>query len=134
MPLRENLIAARREPCPPANQRLPELIKRLRRLALRAALPTPMHPPVLPGVDADEVLDRLRIALSDVAQRVILRAPVLRVDDVLHADAEAEGAVVEPAGVADHHRDLVLHREQADRLVRARLSPEEVDEDSLAAG
>src|SRR5439155_20683575 len=90
-------------------------VERLGLFALGAGLPAAVDPEVLAGVGADEVLDPLRVALRDVAERVVLALPLLGVDDVLHADLELE-LPVGPAGVADDDGDLVVHREEPDRL------------------
>src|SRR5688500_7764874 len=77
----------------------PSSVVRLRLLTLGAGLPAAVDPQVLGGVRPHHVLDRPRVALRDVAERVadLGRLPVAGVDDVLHADPEAEG-LAGPAG------------------------------------
>ena len=67
-----------------------------------------MHPQVLARRFGDERLDRLRIPLGNVVQRLVLGLPVFRVDDVGRRDLEVEPRP-DPTGVADDHRHLVLH-------------------------
>src|SRR5437867_2246502 len=92
-----------------------------------------MHPEILRGIFADHVLDGRGISLRDVAKRVVLILPVLWMDDVLRANLEVERPIGPPRK-ADDHWNFILHRQQADRLIRAGLSPEEIDEQALAAG
>lgn len=92
-----------------------------------------MYPQVLSRIDANEFFDRLGIPLRNVPKRVGFVLPVGRVDDVLYAQVEVE-AVVDTPCVADDDGHFVLHRQQADDLVRAGLAVEEVDEHAFVAG
>src|SRR3954451_6795464 len=69
-------------------------------LPLWPRLPPSVHPQILPRILAHERFDRRRVALRDVPQRVAPLLPILRVDDVAHADFEAK-AMVHARGVAD---------------------------------
>src|SRR4051812_27564142 len=113
--------------------RLNRSIERFGLFALRPRLPAAVHPEILTGIGADHVFDPLGVSLRDVAQRIVLRLPILGPDDVLGADLEFE-LIVHAAREADDDGHVVLHGEQSDRLVRAGLSPEEIDEQAFAAG
>jgi len=98
--------------------------------AFGAGFPAAVNPPVLAWVLADDVFQGLGVALGDVAEGVGLGFPVVGVDDVLGADGESK-LVVEAARVADHDRDVVLHRQQTDGFVGAGLAAEEIDEQAF---
>src|SRR4051794_22488084 len=105
----------------------------LRRFPLRPRFPPSVDPQILPRIGADEVFNPFRVALRDVAERVVLLLPVLGVGDVLHAHVKVEIGSLS-SRVADDDRHFELHRQQADRFVGAGLSSEESDEDSFRAG
>src|SRR6266481_508959 len=50
-----------------------------RGFAAGPGFPAAVDPPVLAGVGADDVFEGARVALGDVAERVVLEFPILRV-------------------------------------------------------
>src|SRR5947208_2963910 len=121
--------SARLEPRPPGIS--PSIIFArplfFRRLAFWPRFPSAMHPEILFRRLARKRFDRAAVPLRDVGQRIIARLPILRINNVVYADAEMKFCV-QPPGKSHANRNLKLHGQQPDRFKRAGLSPEEINE------
>ncbi len=92
-----------------------------------------MEPPVLVGVFADKLLNRVAVFLGNPCQGVVLVGPFFGHDYAVDADFKEESIADSPA-VAYSYRYIVGDCEQAYALVCAGLSAHEFDEYSFSAG
>ena len=111
------------------------ILKKLfgRLFVFRPMFPSAMQPPVLAGIFADELFDCAGIFGCNPFERIAFVFPFLREDNTVDNNFKPE-AVINPSAAPYHYWYIISDSEQADALVSACFSAEEINENPLPAG